>query len=88
MTFILILRIPLGFSLDNYVFNFQVRLCNFRVIYFHIAPSSGLFICYWAREWELACQFELSLIKLSDMEVEQWFQNNTGKNKIYIYGSI
>nr|XP_058944518.1 uncharacterized protein LOC131772588 isoform X4 [Pocillopora verrucosa] len=55
----------------------KVGLCNFRVIYFHIAPSSGLFICYWAREWELACQFELSLIKLSDMEVEQWFQNNT-----------
>lgn len=45
-------------------------------------PSAQL-ICQWAREWDLAHQFELSALnalKLSGKEVEQWFERRTGKN--------
>lgn len=64
----------------------QVPQCVFRVIDFQASASSGQFVCQWAREWELACHFELSAFntsfKLSGKEVEQWFEKRTGKSII------
>ena len=51
--------------------------------YFQASDSSAQLICQWAREWELAHQFEclgLKTFKLFGKDVEQWFETRTGKN--------
>lgn len=67
----------------NDIVSIQVPRCGFRVIHFQASDPSAQLICQWAREWDLAHQFELSALnalKLSGKEVEQWFERRTGKN--------
>lgn len=36
----------------------KVPYCTYRAINFHTPTTDGLLICQWAREWEMAYQFE------------------------------
>lgn len=69
-------------TVNTIVSLFQVPRCSCRAIHFHASASCGQFICQWAREWQLAYQFELSSfntsLKQSENEVEQWFEKRTG----------
>ena len=56
----------------------QIPHCTYRAVNFRVSAADGSFICQWAREWELAHQFEcMSLnapFKDTSMDVEQWFE--------------
>lgn len=53
------------------------------MVHFHVPASYGQFLCQWAREWELARQFEcLSLnapLKETAKDVEHLFEKQTGE---------
>jgi len=69
------------------IVSIQVPQCRFRVLHFEASDSSAQLICQWAREWELAHQFEhsaLNTLKLSGNDVEQWFETRRGKN-MYVH---
>lgn len=56
----------------------KIPHCTYRAVNFRVSAADGSFICQWAREWELAHQFEcMSLnapFKDTAMDVEQWFE--------------
>lgn len=60
----------------------QVPYCSYRVVHFHVNSCDGLLICEWAREWQLADQFECPLddatFKIETVNnIEHWFEKRS-----------
>jgi len=53
------------------------------VVDFHVSSSYGLFLCQWAREWDLAHQLEClssgAPLKETSKDVEHWFEKMIGE---------
>lgn len=60
----------------------KVPYCSYRVVHFHVNSCDGLLICEWAREWQLAHQFEClsddATFKIETVKnSEHWFEKRS-----------